>query len=72
MDRDASMRPLSTWARALSTWRAKKGTEPNTRGTMAPFTLMVVPMMARVTGMTQVSRMMKGMERNRLMSLSST
>ena len=42
------------------------------RGTIAPGTLMAVPMMARERGMTQVSRMIKGMERKKFTNLSST
>ncbi len=65
------MSPWSSSARALSTCREKKGTDPKTRGTMAPRTYSVVPIRVRDRGITQVSRMMKGMDRNRLTALST-
>ena len=70
MDRAASMSPGSVSASALSTCLEKKGTVPIIRGTMAPGTLMAVPMMALDRGMTHVSRMINGMERKKLISLS--
>ena len=39
---------------------------------MAPAVPIAVPAMSRVSGMTAASRMMKGMERKMLISLSST
>ena len=68
----ASTRPLSVSASALSTWREKKGTVPSTSGTIAPGTSIAVPMIARESGITHVSRMMKGIERKKLITLSST
>ena len=70
MDRAASMSPGSVSASALSTCLEKKGTVPIIRGTMAPGTLMAVPMMALDRGMTHVSKIMNGMERKKLISLS--
>ena len=71
MESAASIRPPSSSASAPSTCRVKNGTAPNTRGTIAPRTYSAVPMMTRENGMTHVSRMMNGMERNRLTSLST-
>ena len=67
----ASMRPLSIWAKAVSICRAKKGTVPKIKGRMAPLVPMAVPTTARVRGMRAPMRMMKGMERNRLITRSN-
>lgn len=72
MDCAASIQPGSTLASAESTWREKNGTEPNTSGTITPRTPMRVPMMSLVRFISTAMRMTNGMERNRLMTLSST
>ena len=72
MDRAASMTPRSTSRAELSTMRAMKGAAAMVSGDSVAFEPMVVPMIARVTGMTHTSRMMKGTDLNRLMTTPST
>lgn len=66
----ASMSPGSSSAKAPWTCPGKEGDRPEHQGNDGTLDLNGCAMMARETGMTQVSRMIKGMERNRLMTLS--
>ncbi|MCY1433754.1 hypothetical protein D9M71_497900 [compost metagenome] len=60
----ASMMPLSTSRRAVSTSRAKNGVAPTTSGGMAPATPSEVPVSSTVSGIITISRMMNGSERS--------
>ncbi|MCY1431912.1 hypothetical protein D9M71_478900 [compost metagenome] len=62
----ASMMPLSTSRRAVSTSRAKNGVAPTTSGGMAPATPSEVPVSSTVRGIITISRMMNGSERSTL------
>ena len=67
----ASTLPGSTPASATSTCLVKKGTAPNTSGTIAPLTPMAVPTMKRVSGIRKISRITKGIERKMLVTRST-
>ena len=65
MESAASTTPWSTSRTELSTIRAIKGDEAMIKGTSVALEPMVVPMTARVMGMTHTSRMIKGTLRSR-------
>ena len=63
IDCAASMRPLSTSRRLVSTRRAINGAAAIVNGTIAAAVPMDVPAIRRVKGMIATSKMMKGVER---------
>ena len=66
----ASIRPLSTSCNALSICLVKKGTVPNTSGSIAPFVPIAVPTTILVKGIRAARSITKGMDLNTLISLS--
>ena len=63
MDCAASIRPLSTSRKLVSTRRAIKGAAAIVSGTIAAVVPIEVPATIRVKGMIATSKMMKGVER---------
>lgn len=72
MDWAASMTPLSTSRREVSTSRATKEAEAIIRGGMEATVPMVVPTRSSLRGSTMIIRIRKGTERRILMAKLST
>ena len=66
----ASISPLSTSYKALSICLVKKGTVPNTSGSIAPFVPIAVPTTILVKGISAASKITKGIDLNTFISLS--
>ena len=66
----ASTTPGSTSSKAISICRAKKGMIPAIKGTNAAVSPMVVPTRNRVKVPSNVNKIIKGIERTTLMTLS--